>query len=71
MGMIPYTNSTNLFKLCSVDRASRNNRVKKNQLAAQLILNTFRQPLHVSGISRLIIRRYNCMYATVDIYYSS
>jgi hypothetical protein len=37
-------------------------RVKKNQLHAQLILSIFRQPLHVSGISRPIIRRYNHMY---------
>jgi hypothetical protein len=43
---------------CSVDRASRYNRVKKNQLDAQLILSIFRQPLHVSGVSRSIIRRY-------------
>jgi len=33
------------------------NRVKKNQLDAQLILSIFRQPLHVSGVSRPIIRR--------------
>jgi hypothetical protein len=56
--------------LCFVDRASRNNCVKKNQLDAQLILSIFRQPVHVSGVSRLIIRRYNCMYATIGIYYS-
>jgi hypothetical protein len=36
--------------LCSVDRASRYNRVKNNQLNAQLILSIFRQPLHVSGV---------------------
>jgi len=35
--------------------------VKKNQLDAQLILSIFRQPLHVSDISRPIIRRYNCL----------
>ena len=29
------------------------NRVKKNQLDAQLILSIFRQPLHVSDVSRL------------------
>jgi uncharacterized ion transporter superfamily protein YfcC len=34
------------------DRASRNNRVKKNQLDAQLIISIFRQPLHVSVVSR-------------------
>ena len=44
--------------VCFVDRASRYNRVKKNQLDAQLIPGTFRQPLHVSGVSRPIIRRY-------------
>ena len=37
--------------LCLVDPASRYNRVKKNQLDAQLILSIFRQPLHVSGVS--------------------
>ena len=40
--------------LCFVDRASRYNRVKKNQLDAQLIFSTFPQPLHVSGVSILI-----------------
>jgi len=37
--------------LCFVDRASRCNRVKKNQLDAELILSTriFRQALHVLG----------------------
>jgi len=39
--------------------------VKKNQLDAQLILSIFRQPLHVSGVSRPIIRKYNRMYTTV------
>ena len=42
------------------------NHVKKTQLDAQLILSIFRQRLQVSGISRPIIRRYNCMYITVD-----
>ena len=37
--------------LCFVDRASRYNRAKKNQLDAQFILSIFRQPLHVSGVS--------------------
>ena len=46
------------------------NHVKKNQLEAQLILSIFCQPLHVLGISRPIIRRYNCMYTTVGTYYS-
>jgi len=57
--------------LCSVDRASQYNSVKKSQLDAQLILSTFRQPVHVSGVSRPIIRRYNRMYTTVGTYYSS
>jgi hypothetical protein len=52
------------------DRASRYNRVKKQQLNAQLILSIIRQPLHVSGVSRSIIRRYNRMYAAVGTYYS-
>jgi hypothetical protein len=46
------------------------NRVKKYQLDAQLILSIFRRPLHISGISRPIIRRYNHMYTTVGTYYS-
>ena len=46
------------------------NRVKKNQLDAQLILSIFFQPLHVSGVSRPIIRRYNHMYTTIGTYYS-
>jgi len=49
-----------------IDRASRYNRIKKNQLDAQLILSTFRQPLHASGLSR----RYNYMYTTICTYYS-
>jgi len=32
--------------------------VKKNQLDAQLILSIFRQNIHVSSVSRPIIRRY-------------
>jgi len=52
---------TPLKVLCFVDRASRYNRVKQNQLDAQLILSIFRQILHVSGVSRPIIRRYNCL----------
>ena len=52
------------------DRESRYNRVKKNQLDAQLILSTFRQPLHISGVTRPIIRRYNSMYTTIGTYYS-
>jgi len=51
-----------------VDRASRYNRVKKSQLDAQLILSIFRQPLHVSSVSRPIITRYNRMYTTIGTY---
>jgi hypothetical protein len=43
--------------LRSVERESRYNCVKKNQLDAQIILSIFRQPLLVSGVSRLIIMR--------------
>jgi len=53
-----------------VDCAYRYNRVKKNQLDAQLILCIFRQPLYVSDVSRAIIRRYNHMYTTIGTYYS-
>ena len=56
--------------LCFVDRATQYNRVKKIQLDAQLNLSIFRQPLHVSGVSRPIIRRYNHMYTTIGTYYS-
>jgi hypothetical protein len=44
--------------------------VKRNQLDAQFILSIFRQPLHVSGVSRPIIRRYNRMYTTFGTSYS-
>jgi len=53
-----------------VDRASRYYCVQKNQLDAQLILSIFHQPLHVSGVSRPIIRRYNRMYTIIGTYYS-
>ena len=53
-----------------VDRAPQHNRVKKNQLDAQLILSIFRHPLHVSGVSRSIIERYNRLYTTIGTYYS-
>ena len=56
--------------LCSVGRASLYNRVKKDQLDAQLILSIFLQLLHVSGVLRPIVRRYNRMYTTFGIYYS-
>ena len=58
----------NWVHLCFVHRASWYNRVKKNQLDAQLTLSIFRQPLHVSGISRPIIRRYKRMYTTIGTY---
>jgi len=44
------------FYMYFVDRASRNNRVKKTQLDAELILSILLQPLHVSGVSTPIIR---------------
>jgi len=44
-------------------------RVKKNKLHAHLILSIFLQPLHVSGVSRPIIRRYNRIYTTIGTYY--
>jgi hypothetical protein len=56
--------------VCSVDRASRYNLAKNNQLDAQLILSIFRQPLHVSGVPRPIIRRYNHMYTKIGTYCS-
>ena len=46
------------------------NFVKKNQLDTQLLLSIFRQPLHVSGLSRPIIRRYNRMCTEIGTYYS-
>jgi hypothetical protein len=55
--------------LCS-DNNSNSNRVKKIQHDAQLTLSIFRQPLHVLGISRPIIKRYNHIYTTVGTYYS-
>ena len=59
-------------RICRRIKYMVENRVKKNQIYAQLILSTcvFRQPLHVSGISRPIIRRYNRMYTTIGTYYS-
>jgi len=65
-----YSIHSDNFNLCFVDRASRHNRVKENQIDAQIILSIFRQPLHVSGVSRPIISRYNRMYTTVGTYYS-
>jgi hypothetical protein len=45
-------------------------RVKKKQIDVQLILSIFRQPLHVSGVSRSIIRRYNRLCTEIGTYYS-
>ena len=45
------------------------NRVKKNQLDAQLILSIFLQLLYVSSLSEPIIKRYNHMYTTIGTYY--
>jgi len=42
---------------------------KKNQLDAQIILSIFLQLLHVSGVFRPIIRRYNHMYTAIGNYY--
>jgi hypothetical protein len=56
--------------LCFVGHEFRYNRVKKSQLDAQLILSIFCQLLHVSGLSRTIIRRYKSMYTTVGTYFS-
>jgi len=44
--------------------------VKKNHLEAQLILSLFHQPLHVSGVSRPIIRRYNRIYTIFGSHHS-
>ena len=60
--MISVTNQARFF------HTGLPNRVKKNQLYAQLILSIFRQPLRVSGVSRAIIRRYNRMYITNGTY---
>jgi len=64
------TNKIFLNVLCFVDRASRYNCVKKNQLDAQIIFSILRQPLRVSGVSSPIIRRYNRMYTTTGTYFS-
>jgi hypothetical protein len=40
------------------------------QLDVQIILSIFCQPLHVAGVSRPIIRRYNRMYTTIGTSYS-
>ena len=46
------------------------NGVKKIQIDAQLFLCIFRQLLHVSGVSKPIIRRYKHLYTTIGTYYS-
>jgi hypothetical protein len=51
-------------------RALRYNCVKRNQLDAQLIISIFRQSVHVSGVSRPIIRSNYSMYATIGTYFS-
>jgi len=45
-------------------------RVNKTQLDAQTILSIFRLPLHVSGVSRSIINRYNHVCTPIGTYYS-
>jgi hypothetical protein len=62
-----YTNST-LTKQVSFQKTSES--VNKNQLDAQLIPSTFRQIVHVSSVSRPIIRRYNRAHTTIGTYYS-
>jgi hypothetical protein len=62
-------NNQQYFFMC-FDSASRYNRVKKNQLDAQLIISIFRQFLHVLGVSRAIISSYNLMYTKIGVYYS-
>jgi len=63
-------NTRKSFILCFVHGACRCNCLKKNQLDAQIIRSIFRQPLHVSGESMPIIRRYNRTYTAVGTYYS-
>jgi len=41
---------------------------KEEPTYAQLIRSMFRQPLHVSGVSRPIIRRYSRMCTTIGTY---
>jgi len=58
---------TKLNSICNMEL----HRVKKNQLDAQLFVSILRQSVHVSGLSRPIIRMYKRMYTTVGTYYSS
>ena len=44
--------------------------LKNARCNIEIIHTIFRQPLHVPGVSRLIIRRYNHMYTTFGTYYS-
>jgi len=54
-----------------LELASRYNGVKINELYAQFTFSIFRQtPLHVSSVSRPIIRRYNRMYTAIGTYCS-
>jgi len=62
--------TTSSIFLYFIDPASRYNRVKETQPDVQLILSIFRERLHVSGLSRPIIRRYNRMYTTIGTFYS-
>jgi len=61
---LPIHNVLPAFFKSFVDRASRYNRVK-NQIDAQLILSIFNKPVHVSGVSRPVIRRYKRMDTTM------
>jgi len=61
----PAINEVHYRFLCFAGRASRYNRVKKNQHNKHPILTTYRQPLHVSDVSRPIIKRYNLMYTAI------
>jgi len=63
-----YNHTTELVNFMFCWPASWYNCVKKNHLDAHIILSIFRQPLHVSGLSRPIIRRYNRMYTTIGTY---
>ena len=56
--------------LCFVDLASLYNLVNISQLGAQFSQYVYFFPLHVSGDYVPIIRRYNCIYATLSICHS-
>jgi hypothetical protein len=57
--------------LCFVDRASLYNLVNKANLAHNLFLVYIYQSLHVSGDYVPIIRRNNCVNATLGTCYSA